>query len=67
MSKLHMELREKSERHLADDGRCDSAGHSATYGTYTCSMMDCDSFKIVARNLVKVIFLRFESSQYGVN
>lgn len=37
---------------LSGDGRCDSMGHSAMYGLYT--LMDCESNKIVASELVKV-------------
>ena len=33
------------------DGRCDSPGHSATYGTYT--MMDSKESLVLAMNVVK--------------
>lgn len=39
---------------LAGDGRSDSPGHSALYGVY--SLMDCDSGKILAVELVKVSY-----------
>lgn len=37
---------------LAGDGRCDSPGHSAKYGTYT--MLDVDSEKVVDFKVVSV-------------
>ena len=37
---------------ICGDGRCDSHGHSAKYGTYT--MMDEDSGKVIKFNLVQV-------------
>ena len=40
---------------LGGDGRCDSPGHSAKYGTYT--LMDLESGQIVDIQLVQVIIL----------
>ena len=37
---------------LAGDGRCDSPGHSAKYGTYT--MLDVQSDKVVDFKVVSV-------------
>lgn len=37
---------------LAGDGRCDSPGHCATFGTY--SLMDVETNTILATNVVKV-------------
>ncbi|ESO94773.1 hypothetical protein LOTGIDRAFT_161023 [Lottia gigantea] len=37
---------------LAGDGRCDSPGHSAIFGT--CSLMDVDTNLVLASNVVKV-------------
>lgn len=46
------ELATKEEVHLSGDARCDSVGHSATYGLY--SIMESESKKIVASRLIKV-------------
>ena len=40
---------------LGGDGRCDSPGHSAKYGTYT--MMDLDQKKVLDLQLVQVYIL----------
>lgn len=37
---------------LAGDGRCDSPGHCALYGTYT--LMDAENAKVLCFSLVKV-------------
>ena len=52
MSQVHSTLCKEQELHLAGDGHCDSAGHSATYGTY--SLMDTASQKILACHVIKV-------------
>lgn len=43
---------EARELILGGDGRCDSPGHSAKYGTY--SLMDVEQNKIVDSQLVQV-------------
>ena len=45
-------LTSKEVVNLDGDGRCDSPGHSAKYGTYT--LMDEDSGDVVAFNVVQV-------------
>lgn len=46
------ELRQKPLVKLNGDGRCDSPGHNAKYGTYT--LMESDSGKVVEFNVVQV-------------
>jgi len=46
------ELIDKPIVNLNGDGRCDSPGHNAKYGTYT--FMDCDTGKIVSFSVVQV-------------
>ena len=46
------ELSTRAIVNLSGDGRCDSPGHSAKYGTYT--MMDNDTGKIATFNVVQV-------------
>ena len=45
-------LTEKEVVNLDGDGRCDSPGHSAKYGTYT--LMDDDTGNVVAFNVIQV-------------
>ena len=45
-------LTEKKVVNLDGDGRCDSPGHSAKYGTYT--LMDDDTGNVVAFNVIQV-------------
>ena len=47
-----LELRNKAAVKITGDGRCDSPGHSAKYGTY--SVMDSESGKVVDFNVVQV-------------
>ena len=49
---VRQELINKSVINLNGDGRCDSPGHNAKYGTYT--LMDDDSGKEVAFRVVQV-------------
>lgn len=42
----------ESSCELNEDGRCDSPGHNAKYGTYT--LMDSDSAKVVEFKAVQV-------------
>ena len=49
---VRQELVNKGAINLNGDGRCDSPGHSAKYGTYT--LMDDDSGKVVAFSVVQV-------------
>ena len=49
---VRQELVNKGGINLNGDGRCDSPGHSAKYGTYT--LMDNDSGKVVAFRVVQV-------------
>ena len=49
---VRQELVNKGGINLNGDGRCDSPGHSANYGTYT--LMDNDSGKVVAFRLFQV-------------
>ena len=49
---VRQELVNKGGINLNGDGRCDSPGHSAKYGTYT--LMDNDSGKVVAFRLFQV-------------
>ena len=49
---VRQELINKSVINLNGDGRCDSPGHNAKYGTYT--LMDDDSGKVVALSVVQV-------------
>ena len=49
---VRQELSNKSVINLNGDGRCDSPGHNAKYGTYT--LMDDDSGKVVAFSVVQV-------------
>ena len=49
---VRQELVNKGAINLNGDGRCDSPGHSAKYGTYT--LMDKDSGKVVAFSVVQV-------------
>ena len=42
---------------LGGDGRCDTPGHSAKYGSYT--LMDIDSNKIMVTSLIQVCTLTF--------
>ena len=46
------ELRQKAVVKLNGDGRCDSPGHNAKYGTYT--LMDSDSAKLAEFKVVQV-------------
>lgn len=49
---VRQELVNKSAINLYGDGRCDSPGHNAKYGTYT--FMDDDTSKVVAFSVVQV-------------
>ena len=49
---VRQELVNKGAINLNGDGRCDSPGHSAKYGTYT--LMDNDSGKVVVFSVVQV-------------
>ena len=49
---VRQELINKSVINLNGDGRCDSPGHNAKYGTYT--LMDDDSGTVVAFSVVQV-------------
>ena len=49
---VRQELVNKGTINLNGDGRCDSPGHSAKYGTY--ALMDDDSGKVVAFSVVQV-------------
>ena len=49
---VRQELVNKGDINLNGDGRCDSPGHSAKYGTYT--LMDVNSGKVVAFSVVQV-------------
>ena len=49
---VRQELVNKGAIDLNGDGRCESPGHSAKYGTYT--LMDSDSGKVVAFSVVQV-------------
>ena len=49
---VRQELINKSVINLNGDGRCDSPGHNAKYGTY--ALMDDDSGKVVAFSVVQV-------------
>ena len=49
---VRQELVNKGAINLNGDGRCDSPGHSAKYGTYT--LMDDDSGKVVAFSVIQV-------------
>ena len=49
---VRQELVNKGTINLNGDGRCDSPGHSARYGTYT--LMDNDSGKVEAFSVVQV-------------
>ena len=49
---VRQELVKKGAINLHGDGRCDSPGHSAKYGTYT--LMDNGSGKVVAFSVVQV-------------
>ena len=49
---VRQELAVKDAVNLNGDGRCDSPGHNAKYGTYT--LMDDDSGKVVAFSVVQV-------------
>ena len=51
MEQLYMTITEPVR--VNGDGRFDTPGHSATYGTYT--MMDADTSKILVSQLVKVL------------
>jgi len=46
-------MRSHRQLSLAGDGRCDSPGHSALFGTY--SLMDTETGKIVCFELIKVL------------
>ena len=48
---------------LASDGRCDSPGHSAKYGTY--SMLDVKSNKIVDFKVVSVCEVKNATEKKG--
>ena len=49
---VRQELVNKGAININGDGRCDSPGHSAKYGTYT--LLDDDSGKVVAFSVVQV-------------
>ena len=49
---VRQELINRSVINLNGDGRCDSPGHNAKYGTYT--LMDDDSGKVVAFSSGKI-------------
>ena len=49
---VRQELVNKSAIHLNGDGRCDSPGHNAKYGTYT--LMYDDTGKVVTFSVVQV-------------
>jgi len=49
---VRQELVNKGAINLNGDGRCDSPGHSAKYGTYT--LMGNDSGKVMAFSVVQV-------------
>ena len=49
---VRQELVKKGAIDLNGDGRCESPGHSAKYGTYT--LRDNDSSKVVAVSVVQV-------------
>ena len=49
---VRQELAVKDAVNLNGDGRCDSPGHNAKYGTYT--LMDDDTGKVVAFSVVQV-------------
>ena len=49
---VRQELAVRDAVNLNGDGRCDSPGHNAKYGTYT--LMDDDSGKVVAFSVVQV-------------
>lgn len=53
MEEVWQTFRGEPELHVNGDGRFDTPGHSATYGSYT--MMEADSSKIVVFSLIKVV------------